>query len=89
VSRNDHDHKIRARKQRTNIGKYSLVNRTIKLWIQLPAEALAIFPCKSHIFRKRVRKVIISEVRRSEGFWKRGDEMSKSAGKLKMRSEVL
>jgi hypothetical protein len=28
---------------------------------QLPAEALATFPCKSHIFRKRIRKVIISE----------------------------
>jgi len=28
---------------------------------QLPAEVLATFPCKSHIFRKRVRKVVISE----------------------------
>jgi len=28
---------------------------------QLPAEALATFPCKSHVFRKRVRKVTISE----------------------------
>jgi len=33
--------------------------------------------------------VIISEVRRSEGFWKHGEEMSKSAEKLKMGSEVL
>ena len=57
----DHDRKIRVRKQRTDIGKHSFVNRTTKLWIQLPAEALATFPCKSHIFRKRVRKVIISE----------------------------
>ena len=89
LSRNDHNHKIRARKQRTGIGKYSPVNRTIKLWNQLPAEALAIFPCKSHIFRKRVRKVIISEVRRSEGFCKRGDKMSKSEGELKIGNEVL
>jgi hypothetical protein len=57
--------------------------------VEVPAEALAISPCKSHIFRKRVRKVIIGEVRRSEGFWKHGDETSKSEGKLKMGSEVL
>jgi hypothetical protein len=35
----------------------------IKLWNQLPAETLATFHCKSHIFRKRVRKVITSEVK--------------------------
>jgi hypothetical protein len=29
--------------------------------IQLPAEALATFPCESHIVRKKVRKVIISD----------------------------
>jgi len=57
----DYDRKIRARKQRRDIGKYSFVNRTIKLWNRLPAEELATFPTKSHIFRKRVRKVIISE----------------------------
>jgi hypothetical protein len=63
LSRDDHDRKIRARKQRTDIGRYSFVNRTIKLWNQLPTETLATFPCKSHIFRKRVRKVITSEVK--------------------------
>jgi hypothetical protein len=47
--------------QRTDIGKYSLVNRTVKLWNQLPVVAVATFPCKSHTFRKRVRKVIPSE----------------------------
>jgi hypothetical protein len=31
---------------RTDIGKYSFVNRTIKNWNQLPAEALGNFPCK-------------------------------------------
>ena len=61
MNRDDHDLKISARKQRTHIGKYSFVNRKIKLWNQPPAEALATFPCKSHIFRKRVRKVIVSE----------------------------
>jgi len=28
---------------------------------QLPAEALATFPCKSRIFRKRVREGVISD----------------------------
>ena len=60
LSRDDHDRKIRARKQRTYIGKYSFANRAIKLWNQLPAETLATFACKSHSFRKRVRKVITS-----------------------------
>jgi len=43
------------------VGKYSFVNRAIKLWNQLPAGALTTFPCKSHIFRRRVRKVIICQ----------------------------
>ena len=60
-SRDDHDCKIRARKQRTRIGKYCFANRTVKLWSQLTAEALVTFPCKSYIYRKRVRNVIISE----------------------------
>jgi len=44
LSRDDCDCKIRARKQRMDIGKYSFVNRAIKLWNQLPAEALVSFP---------------------------------------------
>jgi hypothetical protein len=63
LSRNDHDRKIRARKQRTGIGKYSFMNRNTKLWNQLLAEALTTFPCKSHIFRKRVRQVLTSVVK--------------------------
>jgi len=59
LSRDDHGRKIRGSKQRTDIGKYSFVNRTIKLWNQLPAEALATVLCKSHILRKTVREVII------------------------------
>jgi hypothetical protein len=31
LSRGDHNKKIRSRKQRTDIGKYSFVNRTIEL----------------------------------------------------------
>jgi len=63
LSRVDHVRKIRDRKQRTGIGKYSFVNRTIKNWNQLPAEALGTFPCKPKIFRKRVRKAIINGVK--------------------------
>jgi hypothetical protein len=48
--------KIRDRKQRKDIGKYSFVNRAIKNWNQLPVEALGTFPCKPKIFRNRVRK---------------------------------
>jgi hypothetical protein len=57
---------------RPYIGKYCFVNRTIKLWNRLPAEALATFPCKPHIFRKGVRKVITSQEkwRVFEGWWR-------------------
>jgi hypothetical protein len=64
LSRVDHVRKIRDRKQRTDIGKYSFVNRTIKNWNQLPAaEALGTFPCKPKIFRNKVRKAIINGVK--------------------------
>jgi hypothetical protein len=52
VSRGDHNRKIRARKQRTDIGKYSSVKRT---------NCGINFACKAHIFRKRVRKVILND----------------------------
>ena len=42
----NHDSKIRNRRQRTDIGKYSFVNRTIRLWNRLPAEILGTLPCK-------------------------------------------
>jgi len=41
-----------------DIRKYSFVNRTIRLWNQLPEEILGTLPCKLNAFRKRVRKVI-------------------------------
>jgi len=44
LCRDDHDRKIRAKKQRTDIGKHYFVNKTIILWNQLPAGALATFP---------------------------------------------
>jgi len=48
LSRVDHVQKIRDRKQRTCIRKYSFVDRTIKNWNQLSAEALGTFPCNLH-----------------------------------------
>ena len=59
----DHVRKIGDRKQRTDIGKYSFVNRTINNWNQLPAETLGTFPCKPKIIRKRFRKAIINGVK--------------------------
>jgi hypothetical protein len=69
-SRDDQGSKIRTSKQRRAIGKYSFVNRTIKLRNQLPAEALATFPCKWHTYRKSVRKVIREKWRVFEGWWR-------------------
>jgi len=58
LSRVDHEWKIRNRWQRTDIGKYSFVNRTIQLWNRLLAEILGTLLFKTNGFRKRVRKVI-------------------------------
>jgi hypothetical protein len=52
LSREDHSCKIRTRKQRTDIGKHSFLNRTTINWNQLPAGLLAPFPCKLSTFRK-------------------------------------
>jgi len=64
LNRVDNVQKIRDRKQRTDIRKYSFVNRTIKNLNQLPAEVLGTFPCKPKIFR--VRKAIISRMKQKE-----------------------
>ena len=61
VSRDDHNQKIRTRKQKTDVGKYSFINRTIRSWNQLPASLLASFPCKINTFRKRVKNVVTSK----------------------------
>jgi hypothetical protein len=46
-----------SRKQKTDIGKYSFVNRTIQLWNQLTADILGNISCKLSNFRKSVKKV--------------------------------
>jgi len=43
--------------QRTYIGKYTFVNRSITDWNQLPEGAIGTSHGKSHIFKTRVRKV--------------------------------
>jgi hypothetical protein len=61
LSRVDHDWKIRSRKQKTDIEKYSFVNRTIHHRNQLPAEVLGTLSWKPITFKKWVSKVIIEE----------------------------
>jgi hypothetical protein len=58
LSRDDHNWNIRTRKQRTDAGKYSFINQTIRSWNQLPAGLLASFPYKLNTFRKRVKNVV-------------------------------
>ena len=55
LSREDHNRKIRNRKQRTDVGKYSFVNRTIKSWNHLPAGLLASFSSKINILERGLR----------------------------------
>jgi len=57
LSRVNHHWKIGTRKQRTDIGKYSFVNRSITDWNQLPEGAIVTSHGKTHIFKMRVRKV--------------------------------
>jgi hypothetical protein len=62
-SRADHFWKIRAKMTRTDIGKFSFVNRTTAEWNQLPEGAIGTSPFKTHTFRKRVRKVKIRKLK--------------------------
>ena len=61
----DHYWKIRARKQRTDIGKCSFGNGTITAWNKLPEKAIGTSQVKTHVFKTRVTKV--KPVRGSEG----------------------
>ena len=56
LSRVDHERKIRNRRQRTDIGKYSFVNRTVQQWNQLTAEVLGILRCKPITFKKEAKE---------------------------------
>ena len=59
LSRVDHERKFRSRRQRTDTGKYSFVNRTIQDLNQIPAEVLGTLTCKLNTLRKRARNAII------------------------------
>jgi hypothetical protein len=61
LSRVDHYWKIRVRKQRTDIGKYAIVNRSITDWNDLPEGAIGTSHGETHIFKTKVRKVETSE----------------------------
>jgi hypothetical protein len=49
----DHCWKIRSRKIRTDVGKFSFVNRTIADWNRLPEAAIGISLVKTHIYSER------------------------------------
>jgi len=66
LSRVDHCWKIRARKQRTDIGKYSFWNRSNTDWNQLPEGATGNFHGKKYNLKTRGRKV-----KTSDGKWRR------------------
>jgi hypothetical protein len=61
LRRVDHHLKIRARKQRTDIRKYSFVNRSITDWNLLPEGAIGTSHGKTRIFKTKVRKAKTSE----------------------------
>ena len=62
LSRIDHYWKIKARKQRIDIRKYSVVNRSITDWNKLPeVAAIGTSHGKTHIFKARVRKAKTSD----------------------------
>jgi len=63
LSRVDQYGKIIARKQRRDIGKYSLVNKSTTNWNKLPEGAIGTSHGKTHIFITRVRKVKTSEAK--------------------------
>jgi hypothetical protein len=57
LSGDDHYWKIGARKQRTDVGKFSSVNRTTADWNQLPVEVFGFPSAEAYTFSKKVRKV--------------------------------
>ena len=61
LSRVNHYWKIRSRKQRTDIGTYSFVNRNITDCNKIPKGAIGTSQGKTYIFKARVIKVKTSE----------------------------
>jgi hypothetical protein len=71
LSRDEHECKIRARKQRTDNDVYCFLNRTLTPGNQMPAEDLVNQPCKSHIVKSG----------KIEGILKCEEQNSKCGGK--------
>jgi hypothetical protein len=71
LSRVDHDKKIRSREQKTDVGKYSFVNRTMQLWNQLLAETLRIPSCEKVILGKSYGSDALGEVK----LWHKSENM--------------
>jgi hypothetical protein len=63
LSRVVHERKIRSRKQKTDVRKYSFVNRTIQLLNQLPAEALETLSCKPDNFGNKLGNDTLGKVK--------------------------
>ena len=58
LNRVEHEREIRNRRQRTDVEKYSFVNRIMRLWNRLTAEILGTLSRKPNDFRKSVRTLI-------------------------------
>jgi hypothetical protein len=56
MRRVDYVRKIWGSKQRTDIGNYSFIHRTIKNYNQLPSEALEAFACKPKYLERDLGK---------------------------------
>jgi hypothetical protein len=61
LRRDEHSWKVRSRKQRTDVRKYSFVNRIITDRNSLPTGIPASFPCILNTFRERVREAVTSK----------------------------
>jgi hypothetical protein len=66
--------KIKDRKQRTDIAKFSFVNGTIKNWNQLPAEALGTFPCKPKILERVLKSNCIRDEVKGIEVWRKSSK---------------
>jgi hypothetical protein len=59
LSRTDHEEKIRNRRQRMDIRKYSFLNRIIPLWNRLPAEILGFSPINQTLLERGLQKLLM------------------------------
>jgi hypothetical protein len=55
--RGDHRFKIKLRQQRTDVGKFSFLNRTIVDWNQLPATAFESSRLNLYRLKRNLRKL--------------------------------